>query len=813
MKRESCSYRLQSRPGQLLVDHLTNTARICSKITRKTLSLDSEGEMEFLANVAWSIGYTHDLGKATSYFQEYLIEEDNEKKASLKNRSETHHSLLSSLFTYQIVSDYTKTEGLSNHRIYGYFPILSFLVVKRHHGDLRDIKDEILSLKGNSGPLPIIKDQLDSIDPEEFDCILGKCPHVETDLDMFNRGVESLVNYTILKDEKRKWRNYCKKNSLDMYLLFQFLYSALLSADKSDAIGVRSTEERHLPSSDLVDQYRVIKFGGVKSEKKQIDVMRDQIYDEVLSSIKAINPHDRIYSINVPTGTGKTLTGLSFALKLRDKIATRDGFIPRIIYCLPFLSVIDQNFSVFEDIFQTVEGTKPDNRVLLKHHHLAEITFRSQENEELPPDESLFMVEGWESEIVVTTFMQLFHSLISNRNRMIRKFNAMINSIIILDEVQTIPYKYWNLVRKVFLRFARLFNTHFVFMTATQPLIFEEHEIKELVSKNSKKQYLERLDRIQFVNQAHDPLSMADFKIILRKDMARFSDDDFLIVLNTINCSIEVFEDIQTYLKEQNLTGVIQLYYLSTNIIPKHRLERIKFIKESNNRKIIVSTQLVEAGVDIDVDRVYRDFAPFDSLNQVAGRCNREFSPGEKGIVTVFRLKEAKEFHTYIYGKGDISVSKTKDLLRGKKELSEKDFLKLGDDYFRRLKEALSDEKSEYMIELLSRLNFSTISKKFKLIQCKYPTRDLFIEVDEEAENVWKEYRRACEVKDPFERKYKINRIKKDFYSYVISVPTKNVPGTDLEDTSITYINKEQLVSTYNESTGFIRKDPGQYIF
>jgi CRISPR-associated endonuclease/helicase Cas3 len=423
------------------------------------------------------------------------------------------------------------------------------------------------------------------------------------------------------------------------------------------------------------------------------------------------------------------------------------------------------------------------------------------------------MVEGWESEIVVTTFMQLFHSLISNRNRMIRKFNAMVNSIIILDEVQTIPYKYWSLVRKVFLHFARLFNTHFVFMTATQPLIFEEHEIKESVSKNSKKRYLEHLDRIQFVNQAHDPLSMADFKVILRKDMAKFPDDDFLIVLNTINCSIEVFEDIQTYIEEKNLIDVVQLYYLSTNIIPKHRLERIKLIRESKNRKIIVSTQLVEAGVDIDVDRVYRDFAPFDSLNQVAGRCNREFSPGEKGIVTVFRLKEAKEFHTYIYGKGDISVSKTKDLLRDKKELSEKDFLGLGDEYFRRLKEASSDEESEYMIELLSRLNFSTISKEFRLIQCKYPTRDLFIEVDEEAENFWKEYRRACEIKDPFERKYKINRIKKDFYSYVISVPTKNMPGADIEDTSITYINKEQLVSTYNKSTGFIRKDPGQYIF
>ena len=724
---------------------------------------------------------------------------------------ETHHSLLSSLFTYRIVSDYVRSKGLLDHAIYGYFPILSFLIVKRHHGNLWDVKDEILSLKGNPSPLLIIRDQIGHIDPVEFNSILGKCPHVETDLTIFNKEVENLVNQVILKDEKRKWRNYCKQSSLDMYLLFQFLYSSLLSADKGDAIGVKPTGERPLPSSDLVDQYRAIKFGG-KSDKRQIDLIRNQIYDEVLSTLKSISLQDRIYSINVPTGTGKTLTGLSLALKLRDRVMTQEGFVPRIIYCLPFLSVIDQNFDVFENIFKVVEGRGPDNSILLKHHHLAEITFRFKEDEELPPDESLFMIEGWESEIVVTTFMQLFHTLISNRNRMIRKFNAMVNSIIILDEVQTIPYKYWYLIRKILLHFARLFNTHFVFMTATQPLIFEEDEIMELVPKESKKRYFEHLDRIKFVNQSHGPLNMAEFKAILQKDIANFPNDDFLIVLNTINCSIEVFEDIQTYVKEQSLTGV-ELYYLSTNIIPKHRLQRIKSIKSSLNRKIIVSTQLVEAGVDIDVDRVYRDFAPFDSLNQVAGRCNRNFSPGKNGIVTVFRLKEAKEFHRYIYGKRDISVSITKDVLLDKRELTEKDFLGLGYDYFKKLKGASSDEEAEYMIELLSKLNFSTISKEFRLIQSEYPTRDLFIEIDKQAENVWKQYRHTKEIKEPFERKSEINRIKKDFYSYVISVPAKKDPGTSPEDTPITYINNEQIASTSDKDTGFIRKDPGQYVF
>jgi CRISPR-associated endonuclease/helicase Cas3 len=263
----------------------------------------------------------------------------------------------------------------------------------------------------------------------------------------------------------------------------------------------------------------------------------------------------------------------------------------------------------------------------------------------------------------------------------------------------------------------------------------------------------------------------------------------------------------------------VELYYLSTNIIPKHRLERIRAIKKSSSRKLIVSTQLVEAGVDIDVDRVYRDFAPLDSLNQVAGRCNRNFTPGKKGLVTLFSLRNRHEFYKYIYGRGDLSISKTIDVLENKAELSEKEFLALGLDYFGRLRDSKSDGRSELILDLLSELSFwkacgdSDNKERFRLIESEYPTLDLFIEFDEDAERVWRLYKDACRCADPIERNRQMNQIKKDLYSYVISVPVQKAPGRAATDWEMVYINKEQVKSCYNKQMGFIRDDPGITIF
>jgi len=816
METPSFSYKLESRPGQLLIDHLTNTSNACLKSIQTTaFTFGPETEPDVIGDVAGLIGFTHDLGKATMFFQDYIKENDEQKKRSMKNDEKTHHGFLSSLFTYRIVRDYINGKNLMAHPLYGFLPIISWLIVKKHHGNPINLKDEIFSINPINNPEKpvVIKNQLHAIDAGEFNRILAICPNCDISLARFSEEIETVITKSICREENKKRRKALKEN-IDIYFLFQFLYSSLLSADKCDAAGLEMPEEKISLPADLVDNYIGKKF-EVKQTDNLINPIRDEIYKTVSVSAGLIDINDKILSINVPTGTGKTLTGLSFALKLRKRLSNEADFIPKIIYCLPFLSVIEQNFNVFEDVFQVACNRKPHSREMLKHHHLAEMTYQANPNdEEFPSDISRLLIEGWESEIVVTTFMQLFHTLISSRNRMIRKFNAMSNAIIILDEIQTFPCKYWHLIRNVFMRFGKIFNTRFILMTATQPLIFKQDEIKELVPTKNKNHYLSQLDRISFINRSDEEMDLCRFTQILKDDMEKYPEDDFLIVLNTINTSIDVYNELKKYIKVKKDKSV-NLFYLSTNIIPRHRLERIEGkngIKHTKKRKIIVSTQLVEAGVDIDVDRVYRDFAPLDSINQVAGRCNRNFSENrKKGIVTLFCLKNRQPYYRYIYNNKDQSIFYTQDILEGKKSLTEENFLKLGDEYFKKMAEDIYDVSTD-LIDHLCKLNFEEINK-FKLIEAEYPTGDIFIEIDDTASEIWQKYLSLRDETDSIKRKDMLSQIKGELYSHIISVPIKHLPHQDDNQSTIIFINKNQLYTTYDMDTGFIRKDPVQCVF
>ena len=348
-------------------------------------------------------------------------------------------------------------------------------------------------------------------------------------------------------------------------------------------------------------------------------------------------------------------------------------------------------------------------------------------------------------------------------------------------------------------------------MTATQPVIFRNSEIRELVPREKKKEYLSFFDRIKFHNRSDEELDVPAFIQIVKKDIEQYPEDDFLIVLNTINSSIEVFNALKKFMGQIENEGV-NLYYLSTNIIPMHRLERIEGkegIKQKKCRKIIVSTQLVEAGVDIDVDRVYRDFAPFDSLNQVAGRCNRNFSiQRKKGDVTVFSLSNKKKYYQYVYGGNDLSIIKTKEILKDVTDMTEKQFLELGDGYFKRLAEDKADDLSIQLIKQLEKLNFANLDE-FKLIETDYPACDLFIEIDAEASAVWQRYIKIFNEDDLLKRKDLMDSIKADLYKYIISVPAKGSYCSGFgKNSEIVYVNKNQVESVYDKDTGFIRKDP-----
>jgi len=176
---------------------------------------------------------------------------------------------------------------------------------------------------------------------------------------------------------------------------------------------------------DIVDNYKLHLFRDSNKKKKEINKIRNEIYNETINSLNSLNlEKDKILSLNVPTGTGKTLTSLSFALKLKAKIEQEKKYKPRIIYSLPYLSIIDQNFAIFEDVFKySLKGKIPNSNLLLKHHHLSDVNYTisnmgGEEFENVSPKDigkDLLLIEGWNSEVIVTTFFQFFYSIISNR--------------------------------------------------------------------------------------------------------------------------------------------------------------------------------------------------------------------------------------------------------------------------------------------------------------------------------------------------------------------------------------------------------------
>ncbi len=792
------SFNLKSHPDKFLIDHLRNVGFFC-KNTVKSKKINSnlfKLNDETLANFSYIIGISHDFGKGTCNFQDYINEKDEKRRASLKNNPETRHGILSSLFTYFVIKESFKDLKFE------FLPLIGYFAVKKHHGNLGDVIDEILDLNNNIEE--IINKQIKSLYLDELKAIYSELlPNI--DITKFINSHKDIIKE--IKSSRRGFSYYLEnEKSIHYYLLTQLFYSILLKSDKLDASGIQEIDSNAAIPIDLVDNYRTIK--GYNKPATKIDIIRNEIYLDVEEELKTLNLDNKIYSLNVPTGTGKTLTVFSFSLKLRDKIKNELHFMPKIIYSLPFLSIIDQNFKVFEEVFEKVQGNIPTTDILLKHHHLSEIFYETKENIDYDAPESLLLIEGWNSEIIVTTFIQFFHTLISNKNRSLRKFHNIVNSIVILDEVQSIPHEYWLLFKEIILLFSKCFNTYFIFVTATQPLIFDENknEIIELVKK--KKNYFDKFDRIELIPNI-EPMYIEDFKELVRQDIEANKDKSFLIVLNTINSSKNVYQ----YLKSLNITET-KFYYLSTNIIPYERLERISELKNKNNkfRKVIVSTQLIEAGVDIDVDIIYRDFSPMDSINQVSGRCNRNYSEGKKGLVKLFILKdENKEFYRYIYS--PFLIDKTREVLKeAPKTISETQFLALSNNYFKKIKDGGSDDKSNNILLAVKKLEFEKLAKDFKLIQDDYYKTDVFIELDYFAKAVWTQYKAIKYLRNPLDRKNQFLKIKKDFYEYVISIPKNKAPTPENEN-GIAYVSMEELEFKYDKETGFMPGSGGTLLF
>ena len=800
-----------------LIDHLQHVGTRSQKIinSKEFNNIDKQ----VISDISYFIGISHDFGKYSTFFQEKL------NGLRDKNDSQANHGLISAFFAFEVANQYIKIKSLESEIPYKFLPLLAYFVVKRHHLNLDDINNDISADKLFDAGFRHINSQL--VD------IWSNMPQIEADYSMllqnyslsFSEIIDKMGTYKheiksssdikpLIKNLDRDMY-FFKKNankSIIYYLLVQLLYSVLIDSDKKNAGHVREIERKSLPEG-LVEEYLILPEFD-KTKQSNINCIRNDIRKSVLANIRDPNNINKnLFTLTAPTGTGKTLISLSAALILRNKIkkALNLENEPRIIYSLPFTSIIDQSYDAFAEVLHQIDDfEKNENEYLLKHHYLSDVYYKTENlDKEDDIEESLALIESWESEIVVTTFIQLFYTLVGYKNRSLKKFHNITNSIIILDEVQNIPIEYWKLVEVILVAITTYFNCRVILMTATKPLIFEEGTYKELVDEFDRYFNMMELNRVR-LNIESNYRQIPEFCSSLED----LSLNSYLFVFNTINSSLEFYTSISDRIKELGLN--FKIYYLSTNIIPKERRQRIREIRDEikdGKKIIIVATQLIEAGVDIDCDCVYRDMGPLDSIIQVAGRCNRNKRMEQSDVYLINLVDKNNRPFTSIYD--PVLLDTVRQVLKGKSQISESNFLVLVNEFFKaakrksRIETKLINSIYElYYYDQGSDTGKRTPISEFELIREDRFKLDVFVEVDDRAREEWMAYTEIKAIEDPLERKRRFLTIRKDFYDYVISVPKsyKNQVGFD-ENLGIGHLSKNEIDSeiSYDPIIGFKR--------
>lgn len=395
-----------------------------------------------------------------------------------------------------------------------------------------------------------------------------------------------------------------------LQFFLRMIFSCLVDADFLDTerfLQPQKANNRiaHHPLQSLLDHFWE-NFNALREnvDKSPVNLIREQILADCLAKADSA---PGLFSLTVPTGGGKTLSSMAFALKHASKYKKR-----RIIYVIPFTSIIEQNAAVF----RTMLGPE----VVLEHHT------------NFVPDESDWQTklatENWNAPVVVTTNVQFFDSFFANKTSKCRKLHNIVDSVVVFDEVQAIPVEKLAPCLEVLRELTLNYGVTIVLCTATQPA-FEQSSEFEMGLRNVREvisdvpALFRSLKRTQemFIGDC-DNSSMAE-RLCREKQV--------LCVVSTRQHAVDLFDLV----KESG-----DAFHLSALMYPVHRSRKLKEIKDRLNNDLlpcrVVSTQVIEAGVDIDFPVVFRSLAGIDSIAQAAGRCNRE-GRKKKGQVFIYR--------------------------------------------------------------------------------------------------------------------------------------------------------------------------------
>ena len=592
------------RDEQRLHVHLEGAAAVASRAASK-LGLGLAGEL---------LGLLHDLGKHSKEFQDYLrtatgslYPDGDEEPGVASRKGKVDHSTAGAQLLWKELSACGPIGQIVGQAL--------SICIASHH----------------SGLIDCLTTGTDAGTRDDFSRRMAKedhRTHLEESLGKLDAPIQqrivSLLHDPALIDPIRvllfeigaaspEKSNRSRVAQFEIGLLVRFLFSCLIAGDHQNTAdferphAARERQEgRFVPWQILVD--RIEAHLATFQLRHRIDGVRQEVSRHCL---EAASRSPGLFTLTVPTGGGKTLASLRFALH-----HARLHNLDRVLYIVPFTTIIDQNAEVARRILEPGDRPRDEARVVLEHHSNLEPVRQGWKNK--------LLAEDWDAPVVYTTSVQFLEALFGAGTRGARRMNQLARSVIIFDEIQSLPVKCVHLFNKAINFLAGHCGSTVVLCTATQPLL-DDVDQKNGAAKLTPsseiipdvREVFAQLRRVEVKDQRR-PGGWKPEEIAALAQAESAQAGSCLVVVNTKKAARAVFEGLRCSARP--------LYHLSTSMCPVHRKQSLKAVRDhlDSKREILcVSTQLIEAGVDLDFGSVIRFAAGLDSIAQAAGRCNR----------------------------------------------------------------------------------------------------------------------------------------------------------------------------------------------
>lgn len=583
---------------QTVEEHCRGVAEIAAELLRDI----------GLEKTAYLAGMVHDLGKFSENFKNYIEKAANGEKVQ---RGSVNHTFAGVRFLLKKHSD-EQLSGFSDIIL----EILAY-AVGAHHGLFDCVDDN----NNNGFTKRIQKEGIDYLNAaQEF---LKICCSEQDIEDLLKQSEKEFL--PVFNEIEKLADNVDAKiqnTQITFYIGFlaRLILSAIIEADRSDTAQFMNGY-----SEKTVKNISEIWINCIKNVEQKLSTMPlDKPINKTRAQISALcaeagNLESGIYGLNLPTGAGKTLTSLRYALHHALKHNKK-----RIIFTMPLLSIIEQNAGIIHDYIGNEE-------LILEHHsNIVE----TDENDEL--DKRELLVESWDVPIIITTMVQLLNTLFAGKTANIRRMQALCNSIIVIDEVQTVPDKMLSLFNLALNFLAKICNATIILCSATQPCFEKtmyplDKSVKDLITLTKEQETVFKRVRLEYKGEM-DYEELADFAAGILEE-----NNSLLLVCNTKNEAAVMFNLLCSKIK------YVKAFHISAGMCTAHRKETIKEMQEALENKqqkvLCVSTQVIEAGVDVSFARVIRLLAGMDNIVQATGRenRNREFDGLAPGYIV--RLK------------------------------------------------------------------------------------------------------------------------------------------------------------------------------